>query len=591
MYRKKEDNNFFGFSLYLQKKTKNVKNMYSRFNKKKNNIRTSNNQMIIQRALSYCDIYDDFDTVDINDILSYVPTSIVIYFISKKLQKVQFQSSNSQLQRTLIREFLEHISDKTAKERVWKFLQDNNECLLYENMGCFLLYRLLLKNYVPEEKGETYKDIRECDYEYIFKAILYCNQIWTNRQTPNVNASLPLEDITLLLDCYMIEFKFDKDFRTQLYKSSLFFEYLESSAYAPYVKKLCEKYNVKSWQDYLLSIFDCYTLIILKKTVIEQEQLPSFLLQFKTKMDCINNDNELLKDGPGYLRDEFIYPLTDNKFIVLNSNLLVDKLYQGLRFDLYQMLREDSVFSSLPDYFSYMGKNFSEERLFYNLMEKTFNPNDYDKCINEKELSEISVVSPPDYYIRKNDSLFLFEYKDAMIADDKKYSKDINKIKEEIKEKICFDNGKKRKGFGQLLNFIDMIFKNNHITDIDNGIVSISRVYPIVIVTDSVFSSLGVNKVIIQEYDNILKKYKGIAKKDVFISIPIIIHIDTLITLCKRLYCRELNFENLIWEYITGNCMQIQSFDSFIREKYPLTPKKNLENTMYVLNDFMNSLR
>ena len=121
-------------------------------------------------------------------------------------------------------------------------------------------------------------------------------------------------------------------------------------------------------------------------------------------------------------------PLTDNKFIVLNSNLLVDKLYQGLRFDLYQMLREDSVFSSLPDYFSYMGKNFSEERLFYNLMEKTFNPNDYDKCINEKELSEISVVSPPDYYIRKNDSLFLFEYKDAMIADDKKYSKDINQV-------------------------------------------------------------------------------------------------------------------------------------------------------------------
>ncbi len=565
--------------------------MYSRCNNKKNKTKFNENHLIIQRALSYCDIYDDFDTVDINDILSYVPTSIVIYFISKKLQKVQFQSSNSQLQRTLIREFLEHISDKTAKERVWKFLQDNNECLLYENMGCFLLYRLLLKNYVPEEKGETYKDIRECDYEYIFKAILYCNQIWTNRQTPNLNASLPLEDITLLLDCYMIEFKFDKDFRTQLYKSTLFFEYLESSDYAPYVKKLCEKYNVKSWQDYLLSIFDCYTLIILKKTVIEQEQLPSFLLQFKTKMDCINNDNELLKDGPGYLRDEFIYPLTDNKFIVLNSNLLVDKLYQGLRFDLYQMLREDSVFSSLPDYFSYMGKNFSEERLFYNLMEKTFNPNDYDKCINEKELSEISVVSPPDYYIRKNDSLFLFEYKDAMIADSKKYSKDINLIKEEFKEKICFDNGKKRKGFGQLLNFINQLFKKNLMTNIDNGADSISKVYPIVVVTDSIFSSLGVNKVIIQEYNKILNNYKEIAKKNVFISIPIIIHIDTLITLCKRLYCRELNFENLIWKYITGNYMQIQSFDSFVRTYYPFGNNQNHENTMYVLSGFMKSLK
>ena len=45
-----------------------------------------------------------------------------------------------------------------------------------------MLYRLALQNYTSLEPDDDYVDLCEDEYESVYKALLYCNQVWTDGQ-------------------------------------------------------------------------------------------------------------------------------------------------------------------------------------------------------------------------------------------------------------------------------------------------------------------------------------------------------------------------------------------------------------------------
>ena len=88
--------------------------------------------------------------------------------------------------------------------------------------------RLAFSCFTPEIEG--YKLTKE-DRKRILKAYLYCNQIWTNEQLNNRTFVFHnYVDASLRIDLPFSEFKFFKDFRTQMYKAIRFFQYAEKDS-------------------------------------------------------------------------------------------------------------------------------------------------------------------------------------------------------------------------------------------------------------------------------------------------------------------------------------------------------------------------
>lgn len=142
----------------------------------------------------------------------------------------------------------------------------------------------------------------------------------------------------------------------------------------------------------------------------------------------------------------------------------------------------------------------------------------------------------PDFYIRKGDHAFVFEYKDLTLNNNIKYSSDTEFIKQEIIRRICKGGNKQRKGAGQLLHSINSIINEDRLAPVDQHASKVDVFFPIVVTTDRAFSALGINKIIIPEFANIAKEYN---LTTTHIAPVVIIDYDTL------LYC-VIGFMNKI---------------------------------------------
>jgi len=82
-----------------------------------------------------------------------------------------------------------------------------------------------------------------------------------------------------------------------------------------------------------------------------------------------------------------------------------------------------------------MGNEFSEHVLFYTAMKKCFGRYGTIRLTGE-EIKAMIGDSEPDYYLRNDADLFLFEFKDVVLSTDIKYSGDAAKIKAGIANKL-----------------------------------------------------------------------------------------------------------------------------------------------------------
>src|SRR5438874_2069723 len=88
-------------------------------------------------------------------------------------------------------------------------------------------------------------------------------------------------------------------------------------------------------------------------------------------------------------------------------------------------------------FFDFFNTKFSEEFLMKKILDKVFN-----KKYFVKKYENINKSFEPDYYIRHNKRIFLFENKDVLIRKDIKSSGDIDKILNVFKNKFFEIDGK-----------------------------------------------------------------------------------------------------------------------------------------------------
>lgn len=385
-------------------------------------------------ALTYDCLYDDYATVDVHKLLKGIPSMCILNFIVKNFYKVEYALTDNTAQRRMIRDICNYVKGEPRK-RIWKFLNDHPYTILIESYGLFMLNGLILQNWTPAEPNEDSLDLCEDEYEPVYKALLYCNQRWTDCQVKGMK-NYNMTDISLLIDMPVVEFKLYKDFETQLYKAIKFFEFCENdSLYSTYLPYFYDDHKIECWKQYLLRLFAMMKASLNNPYVtIDNNCLEDrlFFDQYIVELrDCQNlwGANKALN----YFRNHFLIKLSQQAYMLLNPNLLVDKFYQGMKFDFFNTLKNHSltnakgkVIDNYADFSSDIGTRFSEPILLYSLMNDVF-ADKVDAIYTGEQLKATGVQAEPDLYMRIGETLFLFEYKDVTLADDVKYSADAEK--------------------------------------------------------------------------------------------------------------------------------------------------------------------
>ena len=535
----------------------------------------------IQVLIGYKDVYDDYESVNVHALLNEIPTLPILHFISGELMKVVYAFSDPITNKQQVRD-IAHFLPKERKQKVWDFAR-RHACSAYETYGTSLLYGLALMNHLPMESEDDCLDLCEDEQEPVYKALLYCNQRWTDEVFPPEGTTIPHKSI--LVDLPIVEFKAYKDFLSQLFKVCHFFVFCEHDAtFKNYLPDYYKSVGISDWRDYVMRILNFYFPTLKNRYIRLTDGLEYHSAFFdKYSIDTTSVPQNLC-DGHkalNYLRDHFLYKVSDDTYLILNPNFLVDKLYQGLRFEFGRMVVKNKLLAStgkpykdLAEFNSVVGTVFSEPYLLYTLLKKVY-ADKAAKLFTGQYLKDNGINAEPDSYLRIDESLFLFEFKDVTMNDDVKYSNDIGEIKSALSEKICRLKPTP-KGAGQLRNTIEQIFDNGAMDKMDPDVRKVKRVYQIIITTDRSYSAIGISNMLVELYLEMLKE-KPLGKTTPFVSIPFIIEFDTLFRLAYRLHTGKLNLDSLLWEYINLNVHSLSPFASFVEDFHKLKKRDSKE--------------
>lgn len=543
-----------------------------------------NDDILVMPLIEYTTLWDDIAKVNPSDFLTGIPTTRALEFVVSLQNKVFYAPSDIRTQTEMIFK-MAGLLGRTEAMRVSRYVREKT-CrgqapVLVDNYSCLLFYLLALQNY-----DSTDRVLNDDDYRNIYKAYLYCSHEWLELQQRNIKG-LNLTELSILLDLPIVEFKSYKDFKTQLYKATRFFDFCNcNSHFGKFAQWFLEDKGAANASVYLGKLFNMFCHLA-------KEPIPVYIQIKPEQVDEVGFFDQYVikptesqglwdKRDVNYLRNHFILKTQDSstggiKLMVLNVNLLVDKLYQGMMVDILDCIMKRNgcnykgkTFKDKGDLNSFVIEEFSEHQIFYDALEMAFPSDDIIK-IRGKYLHDNGVKGEPDYCLFMGERLFLFEYKDVKVSDVAKTSSDLTLIKNVIFDRICKYETGHNKGVGQLLFNYDRIF-NQHLLDrFDVDVSKIKEVFFIVVTTDTAFNTIGVNALIREEYCKI-KKRLGFAFPVQMVQ-PVIIDFETLFSLIIPFRENRFDLGDLICQYndkTKKGSNRMMPFYAFIRDYIPV---------------------
>ncbi|MCP1994383.1 hypothetical protein [Flavobacterium sp. HSC-61S13] len=254
------------------------------------------------------------------------------------------------------------------------------------------------------------------------------------------------------------------------------------------------------------------------------------------------SDDILLDEDFTYIKIHPLYKIEDHTYSIVNYFYVIDKFYRSSKFQIKEFYEAySSLKSKYGNFFSFFNKEFSENFLMKKVLDGIFDkPYFIKKTESDKELS-----GEPDYYLRHNNNIFVFENKDVLIAKDVKASADIEKINETLKIKFLGDENHKV-GIGQLINTIEEILEKKFRFDSYVNLKNNLKIYPILLVHDRIFQTLGINYRLNSWYLESLEERLSRKFNLSNIKSLTIIDIDTIILWSPYIKEKDKRFKDII---------------------------------------------
>ena len=420
---------------------------------------------------------------DFVKLMEGIPTLPALEFVVERQNRVMFAFADIKTQKDAIYEMRCYLTQEEVAN-VDAFLGNMSAPILLMNLSGMEFSAQALRRPNTENRALSKEEIRR-----VYLAYLLCNEKWSSHQEKGLELDTENpENMLLKVDMPLSEFKRHKDFRAALYKATQLFRFCEKNGdYWAIVSQFLADHGVNDWREYLMKLFELYFKSIGIKEQPLSSQMTPFEEQYAIELSQMTNDETL---NSMWLRDHFLVKRADGTFLVINNNLIIDKMYQGLKFELFKTAKnhhltiEGKEIKSVDKLNEKLGKDFSEDYLLYDLMEKIYSGHEVIK-FKGKELQG-KIDAEPDYYLRQGKQLLLIEHKDVLISEIKKQETDVSKIIDALADKICRekDDKKGRKGGPQLLHTIDGIIKRDSMQHLDSDAKKADIVYPVVTVLD-----------------------------------------------------------------------------------------------------------
>jgi hypothetical protein len=351
-------------------------------------------------------------------------------------------------------------------------------------------------------------------------------------------------------------------------KSIDFFSFLEKQ-YPNELRDFIERRRIDSWERYVVQVVDFLSAFwynpdnYISRVKVEENLWPYF---------NSFSSHESYKVQKPNLRNLKEYPLLkyqEGGFLMIYRTFLFEKIHKALFFE-FQTIAGTDIKSTI-------GKKFFEEKLCNKYISKIFG---VKKVINipgvDKRFEMIE--GEPDHYARLWNNVFVFEAKDTLITDHAKTSMDNETVMKEIETKLVWkiSNGKKkRSGVSQLVNFISN-FENQFMHFDPAAKLGNITFYPVLIVQDRVLSTMGINEILNDYFDDQLTLEIRSKKK---IRPLVVMNIDSLILYSIFFAGNPKVFKNCLDDYIkysrrSSTCF---SFDTWMRRKFLGKDKKKQE--------------
>lgn len=298
--------------------------------------------------------------------------------------------------------------------------------------------------------------------------------------------NFPLSDLAIFEND---DLEFLKLIYTTLVKVEFLFDFLNSEPEFENLKvHLIASFNTDNEEDFFKEMKYLFGKLLELKTSnnyifkVEDENSEKFLTS-------MTSDDILTDEDFTYIKINPLYKIEEHTYSIVNYFYVIDKFYRSSKFKIKEIYESDSALKSkYGNFFNFFNKEFSENFLMKKVLDEIFHKPYFIK----KPESDTELPGEPDYYLRHNNNIFVFENKDVLIAKAVKASADIEKINETLKIKFLGDENHKV-GIGQLINTIEEILEKKFRFDSYVNSKNNLKIYPILLVHDRIFQTLGIN--------------------------------------------------------------------------------------------------
>lgn len=363
-------------------------------------------------------------------------------------------------------------------------------------------------------------------------------------------------------------YSLDKLFSTQFIRALLFFEFLNQRDDCKVLLKEFYKYfGVNDYQDYLKRILPLSTNIIMRDKesytdIVFDDSSTEKDTEFLDRL--IINDIEVIEDFDfKNIRSKPLYKVSNGIYRFISPLFAMESIYNGLYWKLKEINDKLPKADKPKDLYGLKTYEFSEKFILNSILNECFNGRYFTRTGHELEGK---YDGAPDYYVRTNKSITVFESKDIMLNAEIKQSVSLDEIEKALVEKLYKKADGKPKAVMQLINSAVKILSGELGFDSDYNLDEL-RINPVLILHNRMFNAGGLNKILnfwFQE-ELILIKDRGydISK----VSSLTIIDIDTLIFNKDVFVDQKIELEDCLSEY-QENFLEYSTFGkSFASEK------------------------
>ncbi len=551
----------------------------------------------LKLSVQYSSIYNE-EPKDLKTYLTGIKRSDLLkataFFLS-------FSNRNSKFDdyKEFLSMFFCEENNKLANEIYYKLdklrSKHKSELIIINPLTGLQLFEFCFNNLTDHEsqsKGEAERNI--------FKAILFQNEENTNAQnlafetTKELDSEIRLPALSLsqtFAYSDLVNYDISEVLVGQIIKSIYLFEFLETNTNTKYLlESFLDYFNCNNWKEYLKRVFPLVSPVIKG----DQEAQININIEkgddFKKSCDFIEKltilDNEFIDDYDFIkIRSKPIYNLQEGDYRIIYGLFVIELLHKGLFFKLSEinkkLIKKEKV---KGDFRGFYCDEFSEKFLLYKILNSIYQ-NRYIEY-SGAEIKAKNIEAEPDYYIRKGNSIFLFESKDILINAKIKHTYDFKQYTQAFQKKLYYDENEgkiENKAVLQLTKNVERLLKKQFSIDTNYKPTSI-KIYPIIVLHDQQFNIAGLNVLINYWFKIEIEKLKENGINVDKVKPITIINIDSLIFHQDLFRQRTIKLEKIL-----DNYHKFVTFDR--KKKYQNEDHKNqfVKRTLIPFSIFLSN--